>query len=263
MFGNTRPPAVAGMFYPQDPQELQLAVSHYLNTSTIQAEAVPKAIIAPHAGYIYSGPIAGNAYKSIEAARDKISKVILLGPAHRVPFLGIAASSADYFATPLGKIPIDKQIIEQLLNCGSISLLDQAHESEHSLEVQLPFLQQLLNNFSIVPLVVGNTDPQNISLLLELVWGGPETLIVISSDLSHYLNYAECQTIDEQTASAIEHLQPESIGFDQACGRLPINGLLILAKKKGLRVERVDLRNSGDTAGPKDQVVGYGAFWFY
>jgi len=256
-----RKPAVADMFYPGDPDELHRMISAFLNEAK-SGEGVPKAIIAPHAGYIYSGPIAASVYAHIAPAQNTISRVILLGPSHRVPFQGIAASSMDAFATPLGTIPLDREAIESILDLPQVRELDPAHTQEHSLEVQLPFLQEVLNDFSLVPLAVGDAAPEEVKEVLEQLWGGQETLIVISSDLSHYHDYATAAAIDKETSNAIEALQPEKIGYDQACGRTPIAGLLLIAKEKGLKAHLIDLRSSGDTAGPRDQVVGYGAYIF-
>lgn len=258
----TRPPAVAGMFYPADPDQLRKDIENYLSTAKA-ARFTPKAIIAPHAGYIYSGPVAASAYASLKAAHNKIKHVILLGPAHRVPFIGLAAPSVKSFTTPLGAIAINQALIKQLQRLPQVKTLDSAHELEHSLEVQLPFLQIMLDDFDLLPLVVGDADMASVAEVLNLVWGGDDTLIVISSDLSHYHDYTTAQSMDKLTSKAIEQLQPEQIHSDMACGRNPVNGLLSLAKQKGLTATTLDLRNSGDTAGPRDKVVGYGAYVFH
>jgi AmmeMemoRadiSam system protein B len=255
-----RQPAVAGMFYPSDPAELDQMLDEMLRSASVIKTPAPKAIIVPHAGYVYSGPVAATAYRRIQSLAPQITRVILLGPSHRVPFYGIAASSANQFATPLGLIPLDRKLIEQLLDKHLVKLLDEAHSQEHSLEVHLPFLQKTLGNFSLVPLVVGDADPEAVARVLEACWGGEETLIVISSDLSHYHDYNTAQRMDQATSHAIETLSMEDIHYDDACGRNPVNGLLQLARQKGLHARTLDLRNSGDTAGPRDQVVGYGAY---
>jgi AmmeMemoRadiSam system protein B len=261
--GSIRSPAVAGSFYPESPQRLAEAVQSYLAAAEAPADAAaPKALIAPHAGYVYSGPTAGVAYARIAPARERIERVVLLGPAHRVPVAGLAAPGADAFATPLGEIPLDRESLERLLELPQVSLLDAAHALEHSLEVQLPFLQTVLGGFSLVPLVVGEARPEEVAQVLESVWNGPETLIVVSSDLSHYQGYAAAQRMDAATARAIEALRPQEIRYDDACGRVPIQGLLVTARRKGLRAHTLDVRNSGDTAGPRDTVVGYGAWAF-
>ncbi|MEJ2362552.1 MAG: AmmeMemoRadiSam system protein B [Gammaproteobacteria bacterium] len=255
-----RRPAVAGMFYPADPAELEQMVDTMLAEAETIDSPPPKAIIVPHAGYVYSGPIAATAYRRIKAMASQITRVILLGPSHRVPFYGIAASSATEFATPLGLIRLDRKLIDHLVETQQVKLLDEAHIMEHSLEVHLPFLQKTLGNFALVPLVVGDARPEEVARVIETCWGGDETLIVISSDLSHYHDYATAQKMDRATSHAIEELEPESIHYDDACGRNPVNGLLQLARQKHLHAQTVDLRNSGDTAGPRDQVVGYGAY---
>jgi AmmeMemoRadiSam system protein B len=259
----TRPAAVAGMFYPADHDELQQMVSGFLREVPADASPPPKAIIAPHAGYIYSGPIAASAYARLAPLRDTIRRVVLLGPSHRLGFSGIAASSADYFHTPLGDVALDQALLEQVtVHCG-VQLLDQAHQMEHSLEVQLPFLQEVLGDFTLLPLVVGDARPEEVATVLRAVWGGEETLIVVSSDLSHYHDYATAQRMDRATSHAIEQLDPQAIGSGDACGRTPLSGLLLVAREKRLHAETIDLRNSGDTAGPRDQVVGYGAYLFH
>lgn len=256
-----RPPAVAGMFYPADGRMLHQQLQHWLHDEN-PAGTLPKAIIVPHAGYIYSGPVAASAYRKLLAGRTSVRRVVLVGPAHRVAFAGLAVSDADFFATPLGDIPLDRRSIGELLTLPYVQTLDQAHALEHSLEVQLPFLQEILEEFSLVPIVVGDATPIQVAEALDQLWDGEDTLIVISSDLSHYHDYVTAQRMDRATSDAIEALTPERIGFHDACGRLPVSGLLIQARKRGLTATTVDLRNSGDTAGSKDSVVGYGAYVF-
>ena len=258
----TRSPAVAGMFYPGDPAALRHTVGDYLNAAAID-EPAPKALIAPHAGYIYSGAIAASAYARLRAVRGQIRRVVLLGPAHRVPFHGTALSSARAFETPLGTVAVDQDSLAAIADLPQLQTLDEAHRLEHSLEVQLPFLQEALEDFTLVPLLVGEASPESVAEILERLWGGPETLIVVSSDLSHYHDYDTARQRDRDTSTAIEALQDTAIGYDDACGRNPINGLLYVARRRGLRARTVDLRNSGDTAGPRDQVVGYGAYVFH
>lgn len=257
-----RQPAVAGTFYPSDPEELRIMVKDFIEMCPESGHTTPKAIIVPHAGYIYSGPIAAAVYSRVRSASKSIKRVVLLGPSHRVGFAGLATSSADYFSSPLGNVPIDKATSESLITLPFVSRLDKAHQHEHSLEVQLPFLQIVLDNFCLIPIVAGDASPDQVGQLLDRLWGGPETLIVVSSDLSHYHDYETAQRMDRQTTRAIESLDWEQIGFDNACGRTPVNGLLFTAKTRQLSATTVDLRNSGDTAGPKDQVVGYGAYAF-
>jgi AmmeMemoRadiSam system protein B len=259
-----RQPAVAGTFYPAGESELRRTVRGLLGEVPAEAPVgdPPKALIAPHAGYIYSGPVAASVYARLLPFRERFRRVVLLGPAHRYPFRGVAGISAAAFDTPLGRVALDREGMARLLELPQVTLLDRAHEGEHSLEVHLPFLQMVLDDFQLIPLVVGEAPPEEVALVLEEGWGGEETLVVVSSDLSHFLSYGEAVTLDEATAEAIEALRPTDIAPDQACGRIPVKGLLLRARELGLGVERVDLRNSGDTAGSRDQVVGYGSFLF-
>jgi AmmeMemoRadiSam system protein B len=257
-----RPPAVAGMFYPAEAEELKAMVEKFLEAAKPPRGRAPKAIIAPHAGYIYSGPVAASAYVYLPPARNQIRRVVLFGPAHRVPFPGLAASSADGFATPLGIVPLDREAIQSASALPMVRTSDLAHMHEHSLEVQLPFLQTVLADFKLVPFAVGDAAPADVAKVMEHLWGGPETLIVVSSDLSHYLDYRAAQKADRETSDAIERLDVEALDYESACGRTPIGGLLLVARQKGLSVRCVDLRNSGDTAGPRSEVVGYGAYIF-
>jgi len=257
-----RRPCVAGHFYPGDEKELQSTVDNLITSAEELDLPAPKAIISPHAGYIYSGPIAATIYKTLIPHKDSIKKVVLIGPAHRVAFKGIAVTNMDKFATPLGDIAIDSELVKQSLTLDNVNTNDHAYDMEHSLEVQLPFLQTVLHDFTLMPCVAGFAHPQDIAQLIELLWGGPETLIVISSDLSHYHDYTTAQKLDQSATEAIVSLEPDQISDDQACGRLPVKGLLIAAKKLGLNAKVLDLRNSGDTAGDKDRVVGYGAYHF-
>ena len=258
-----RPPAVAGQFYPSAPRSLAAAVEAYVEAARPPAAGpAPKAIIAPHAGYVYSGPIAGSVYARIQSLQGQVRQVVLLGPAHRVPVRGLALPAVEAFETPLGRVPVDSDAAGQLAELGCVEVSDEAHALEHSLEVQLPFLQQVLTDFALVPLVVGRACPEEVAAVLERLWGGSETLIVISSDLSHYLDYETARRLDRATSRAIEELRPEAIAHDQACGQIPICGLLLQARQRGLAAVTVDLRSSGDTAGRRDQVVGYGAYVF-
>ena len=257
-----RPVAVAGRFYPADPIELRRMVEGFLRQVQLDAAAAPKAIIAPHAGYIFSGPIAASAYARLASARPVIKRVILIGPSHFVPFAGLAAAGAEAFATPLGLVPVDTEAVGRICALPQVMVLDAAHAREHSLEVQLPFLQVVLGDFQIVPLAVGEADEEEVARVIEALWGGPETRLVISSDLSHYHTSAQAREWDAATGRAVEQLRPQDIAEEQACGRVPICGLLRAARQHGLCARTVDLRNSGDTAGPRSQVVGYGAFVF-
>ncbi|MDH5357014.1 MAG: AmmeMemoRadiSam system protein B [Gammaproteobacteria bacterium] len=258
-----RPPAVAGLFYPARPDELNNLIEQDLKQATLNSELPdPKVLIVPHAGYIYSGPIAANAYIYLQKLRHRIQRVIIIGPSHRVGFNGVALSDADFFDTPLGRIPIDKTAQKTLSEIMGVHILNEAHAAEHSLEVQLPFLQRLLDEFTIVPIVAGNASPDLVSEVIETLWGGSETLIVISSDLSHYHDYQTAQQLDTQTSQAIINLDVNAIHSHNACGCVGIRGLLDFAQHHPLNRAIVDLRNSGDTAGSKDSVVGYGAYLF-
>ncbi len=260
---SVRYPAVAGMFYPDDPVELDEMIRTFLAAAKKAEGPVPKAIIAPHAGYIYSGPVAASAYRRLLPARETIKRVVLLGPAHRIPFRGLAIPNADFFITPLGTVAVDKAAIDEIADLPFVHRSDVPHQPEHSLEVHLPFLQEVLTDFKVVPIVVGDASAAEVAQVLEKLWDGPETLIVVSSDLSHYHDYSTARRLDSATSRAIESLDPTALTNESACGRIPVAGLLLTARRHGLRAETVDLRNSGDTAGPKDQVVGYGAYVFY
>ena len=259
-----RPPAVAGMFYPADAPALARDIGALLASveSAARGKPVPKAIIAPHAGYIYSGPVAATAYARLAPSRRKITRVVLLGPVHRVPVRGLALPGVALLATPLGNVAIDADAVATLSKLPQITISPQAHALEHSLEVHLPFLQTVLEKFSLVPLAVGDASADEVAQVLDVLWGGPETLIVVSSDLSHYLSYNEAQAIDRSTAQAILDLRTD-ISHEQACGGTPVNGLALAAHRRGLTPQLLDLRNSGDTAGDRRRVVGYGAFAFY
>jgi AmmeMemoRadiSam system protein B len=257
---NVRPPAVAGMFYPGNADELRKSVLNCFakaRTSPLR----PKALIVPHAGYVYSGPVAASAYSLLEPLRMVIRRVVLLGPVHRVWVPGLALPGVAAFDTPLGRVPLDQDAIVRIADLPQVEVSPSAHAQEHSLEVHLPFLQTMLTDFSLVPLAVGEATPEEVAQVLDRLWGGEETLIVVSSDLSHFLPYAEAERTDHATARAILQLDGHLVG-DQACGAYPINGLLLAARRRGLTVHLVDLRNSGDTAGDHARVVGYGAFAF-
>lgn len=259
-----RPAAVAGHFYPADATQLRQTLDDFLNEQSIATGDAtpnfPKALIVPHAGYIYSGGVAAKAYAKLAPFRHTIKRVVLLGPCHRVPVGGLALSSADFFETPLGRIPLDKELVRSLSRLPQVFTFDDTHTEEHSLEVHLPFLQTLLSDFTIVPLIVGQASPAEVSEALNLIWGGEETLIIISTDLSHYLDYDQCQSLDNQTVQAIENFDINAIKNQQACGRIPLKGLLETAQARSMSIETLDVKNSGDTAGPKDRVVGYGSW---
>jgi AmmeMemoRadiSam system protein B len=259
---HVKPPAVAGFFYPGSERELRDTVQGFMRAAHAGAEDRPHALIAPHAGYQYSGPIAASAYATLAPWADQIRRVVVLAPSHRVPFRGIAISSADAFRTPLGDIPVDQAAAEGLAGLPGVQRLDAAFAEEHALEVQLPFLQSVLSDFTLVPLIVGDADSDDVSRVIEALWA-EDTLIVVSSDLSHYHDYRSCQQRDRSTTARIEQMQGEQIGPHDACGAFPIRGLLKTARRHGWRVRTLDLRNSGDTSGDKSRVVGYGAYEFY
>lgn len=262
-----RPPAVAGIFYPAEPQALRDAIRRCLDEAARRPaprmERPPRALIVPHAGYVYSGPIAASAYVRLAEREPQPERVVLLGPAHRVLLRGLAATGCSFFSTPLGRVPVDRAAIERVAGLPQVAIRDDAHAREHSLEVQLPFLQCVIGEFRLVPFVVGEATPEEVAEVIECLWGGPETFFVISSDLSHYYDYATAQRLDTMTTRAIEALAPERLEEESACGRVPVRGMLVAARRHGLRVTTLDLRNSGDTAGGRDEVVGYGAYAFW
>ncbi|WP_421861903.1 AmmeMemoRadiSam system protein B [Motiliproteus sp.] len=263
--GTTRAAAVAGLFYPAEPSRLHQQVATHLQQnpvpadSSVQQDSRLSALIVPHAGLVYSGPIAATAYNLLTTLADEIQQVVLLGPAHRVPLQGVALSGAAYFETPLGRLPLDREGAAELARLPGVSFNDEAHFEEHCLEVQLPFLQQLLGEFRILPLVVGRTPAALVADLLEQFWGRAGTLLLFSSDLSHYLDYAHAQQRDRETSAQLCRLEGELSG-EQACGCYGLNGLMELGRRRQLKIELLDLRNSGDTAGDRQRVVGYGAF---
>jgi MEMO1 family protein len=261
MSNDSRPAAVAGMFYPESAALLAGTVAEMLDQAATNPPLRPKAIIAPHAGYIYSGPIAASVYAPIAVLRGSIRRVVLLGPTHRVFVEGLAVPTCATFSTPLGKVALDREGIARITDLPQVVVSDEAHAQEHSLEVQLPFLQTVLGDFLLLPLAVGEASVEDVAEVLERLWGGDETLIVVSSDLSHYLNYDAACRSDSRAARQIVDLDP-SLNHQQACGATPVNGLLLAARKHKLQGKLLDLRNSGDTAGDKARVVGYGAFAF-
>ena len=278
-----RPPAVAGSFYPADAYALRGVVREYLDearkrsapgdpitftqvnspiTFTQVNSVWPKAIIVPHAGYMYSGRVAANAFVLLVPSRGIVQRVVLLGPSHHVPFDGLAVPSNTAFETPLGRVPIDESARRLLLALPFVDVLDDAHQWEHSIEVQLPFLQEVLGAFALLPIAMGSATPEQVTEALEVIWGGDETLVVISSDLSHYHDYETAKRMDEATARAIEAFASERIAHEDACGRVGVQGLLRVARRHSLVASTLDLRSSGDTAGGRDEVVGYGAWAF-
>lgn len=266
-----RAAAVAGRFYPLDEGSLRSEIEGYLRCAGealgpgpgraggVSATA-PKAIIAPHAGTIYSGSVAASAYVRLAARRAQIQRVVLLGPSHRVWFEGVGTSSAEAFESPLGRVPVDRDMVVELERLDGVLTHDEAHRREHSLEVHLPFLQVVLGSFALVPLVVGQATGDAVCAVLEACWGGDETAVVVSTDLSHFHDYDTARAIDAKTCSAIAALDTGALNGEMACGFQPVRGLLEVAHRRSLTVELVDLRNSGDTAGSKREVVGYASF---
>jgi AmmeMemoRadiSam system protein B len=259
-----RPAAVGGLFYSGSAPELAAEIRRFLAAVLLRAEPAGrlKALIVPHAGYRYSGPVAASAYSLVRRRREPVRRVVLLGPVHRVPVRGLALPEAQAFETPLGRIPIDREAVHRLRALRQVSVSRAAHAQEHSLEVQLPFLQQLLGEFTLVPLAVGDASPEEVAEVIDALWGGPETLIVVSSDLSHYLTYTQARRIDAETCAAIASLA-RSVSHEEACGGTPINGLIVAARRHRLAPTLLDLRSSGDTAGDRSRVVGYAAFAFH
>jgi len=258
---SVRPPAVAGLFYPAERELLAASVERYLQGVELSRESRTPAVIAPHAGYVYSGAIAAYAYAALAPWRGVARRVVVAGPAHRVHVTGIAVPSVQAFATPLGRIALDAAALERLRELRWVETSDAVHAQEHCIEVQLPFLQALLGEFELVPMVVGDASPAQMAAALEAVWEEPHTLVVVSSDLSHYLPWSAARARDAGTAATILRLEATLDPHD-ACGAAPINGLLRVARQRGLSARVLDLRNSGDTAGDRERVVGYGAFEF-
>ena len=261
-----RAAAVAGLFYPAGAAELRRAVEALLAAALAAGRqppgAAPKALVAPHAGYVYSGPIAASAFTALRPAAAVLRRIVLLGPSHRVPFRGLALPGAEAFVTPLGEVEVDLEAVAAVQALPQVAVLPAAHAAEHALEVELPFLQVLFPAALVLPLVVGEAAAEAVAEVLERVWGGDETAVVVSSDLSHYLSAVEAERVDAETAEQILRLAGP-LAPAQACGARPLSGLLAAARRRGLAPVLLDLRHSGDTAGDRTRVVGYGAFGFY
>ncbi len=260
---NIRPAAVSGSFYNANAANLRREIIAFLGQVPVGLDGTygkTKVLIAPHAGYVYSGAIAARAYAQLADQAEEIERVILLGPAHHIPVYSVCGSSADYFQTPLGRVQVDQPLLQQLGHFKAFVNHDAVHQREHSLEVQLPFLQMILPEFSLIPLVVGMVEVQPLSQIIEYLWGGRETIFVVSTDLSHFLDYEQAQQLDMRTANSINHFDYESLESNSACGHYPLAGMLSIARKKALHITQLDLRNSADTAGSRDRVVGYGAW---
>jgi AmmeMemoRadiSam system protein B len=258
-----RPSSAAGLYYPRDAEGLRAALRTLLGAKTSTGQGVPKALVVPHAGYAYSGTVAASAYRLLEVpAASAIRHVVLLGPSHRVPMRGMAMPSWNFYATPFGEVPVDEAARTRLRELGLAGIADAPHALEHSLEVQLPFLQSVLGYFDLLPLAVGLAPSEQVCRALEAVWGGPDTLVVVSSDLSHHHTHVEAQELDAQTSRLILARRSD-LTDAQACGAGGINGLMECARHKGLDVKLLERRTSGDTAGDNSRVVGYGSFALY
>jgi hypothetical protein len=257
-----RPPAVAGAFYPAAADVLRRDIAELLASQSVDSSRAPKAIVVPHAGYVYSGAVAAVAYACLRVAAADIRRVVLVGPSHRVAFHGLAVPTVDAFATPLGNVPIDAALRREALSQRAVITSDRAHRFEHSLEVQLPFLQTVLRDFTLLPLVAGDASPEDVASVLDRVWGGPETLLVVSTDLSHFLDYPSARVRDAATSRQILALATD-LGGEDACGCVGLNGFLLAARRRELAPRAIAQCNSGDAAGDRHRVVGYGAFAFY
>jgi MEMO1 family protein len=257
-----RSAAVAGKFYPAEPLKLGRMIETFLEEAPTGLAQNPKAVIAPHAGYIFSGPIAGSAFRAWAEQPRGIRRIVLLGPSHYVRFPGIALPQATAFATPFGTVLVDADAVADLRSLSQVREFPAAHAREHCLEVELPFLQQIFSDFAVVPLVIGDATDDEVREVVAVLWGGEETRFVVSSDLSHFHDYATARLMDRSTAERIEGARAETLSVNDACGYRAIRGFVNAAKAHGLDARALDLRNSGNTAGPRDSVVGYGAFAF-
>lgn len=256
-----RPPAVAGLFYPAAAPALRAEVAAHL-AAVPETGPRPKALVVPHAGFAYSAPVAATAYARLRRDAAAIRRVVLIGPSHRVAFRGIAVPVADAFETPLGPVPVDAGALRAVRAHPAVGVSDRAHAFEHSLEVQLPFLQCVLGEFTLLPMVAGDADAATVAAILDIAWGDDGTLLVVSTDLSHFHPWAEARALDARTSRRIVAMEPHLAG-DDACGCVGLNGFLLAAGRRGLRAVELDLRNSGDTAGDRERVVGYGAYAFH
>lgn len=259
-----RRPAVAGRFFPAVRSELTAIVQSCLQeASPPERTGAPKAIIAPHAGFAFSGPVAGSAFAPLTEAANEIGRVVLIGPSHHVAFDGVATSGFGNFETPLGVVSVDAGAIRQALKFDFVKEFEPAHQREHSLETHLPFLQSVLGEFQVVPLVTGRIDRETLARLFDALWGGEETIISVSSDLSHFFDYETARSLDRETSTRIAQFEADQITPDDACGAVSIRGFLEAGRRREMRSEIIDLRNSGDTAGDRSRVVGYGAYGFW
>ncbi len=256
-----RPAAVAGLFYPADPHELRTSIERLLTSAApLEISIRPTMVIVPHAGYVYSGPTAASAYRLLEAATDGARRVVLVGPSHFARFAGLATPGIDALVTPLGPVPVDRELTSTAEALIVVAPDPAAHAREHSLEVQLPFLQVVLGEFTTLALATGDVAPEAVTDVLDQTIGAPGVIGVISSDLSHYLDYETACRRDAHTAEAITGLRPQDLTADDACGRTAVQAALLLAQRRGWSCRLLALGNSGDTVGSMGRVVGYGAF---
>lgn len=259
---SVRPEAFAGQLYPQDERVLRMQIAELLAAAVpLEQISPPKAVIVPHAAYLYSGAVAASAYRTLAGLRDRIRRVVMLGPAHQAATRDFVIPAAQAFSTPLGEVPLNHADWLMLQARDDVRIDDALHCAEHGLEVQLPFLQTLFDSFSLVPVLAGDVSGESMAGLLEMLWGGPETLLVISSGLSQHLPYRQAQWVDRSTVEQVLDLNP-GLGHEQACGAPLINGLVLAARRRGLRPHLLDLRNSGDTAGDRGRVFGYASIAF-
>ncbi|MGD9638118.1 MAG: AmmeMemoRadiSam system protein B [Alphaproteobacteria bacterium] len=258
-----RKEAVAGAFYPYGPTELDALLEALLYQKELPDIPPPKAVIVPHAGYVFSGQTAAVAYRRLSSSDSITKRVVIFGPCHRVPFNGLALSSADKWETPIGEINVDTKTCQELNELEFVNYNDDAHNEEHSIEAQIPFIKKVFNNVEIVPILTCMTSLKEAVAVMEKVWGDEETLIIISADLSHFLDYDACKQKDAETVKAIENLDYSDLDNDNTCGFIPICALIDIARRKKMKVETFDVRNSGDTAGKKDSVVGYASIGFW
>ncbi|MFW5887929.1 MAG: AmmeMemoRadiSam system protein B, partial [Bacteriovoracia bacterium] len=241
---NTKLPDVGGMFYPDNPKILSEMIQSFLDKAK-PTQYTPLAIVAPHAGYVYSGPIAGSAYHALDKVKEKINTLIVISPAHRYGFRGVARHSADLFQTPLGNLKVNKELLDQLDEFEQVVELDEAFESEHALEVHLPFIQEVfkdkISDISIVPLVVGMTKPEEVAEVIEKIWQGDDRFLIVSSDMSHFLSYKDAKNTDFDTSQVLEKLDWQQLAHDSACGYFPLRGLMQVCQKRGLHLHSIDL----------------------
>lgn len=257
-----RKPAVAGTFYPASKTELQELIDSFLTKAEFIDFAAIRGLVVPHAGYIYSGPVAASAYKQLLTFDPEVTwKIFLLGASHHASFPGLSIDQHEGYETPLGVVPVD-QVVKKIIKEEGCDFIEQAHTSEHSLEVQLPFLQKVLKKFSIIPILVSETDYLQTTMVVQK-YLDEKSLLIASSDLSHYYEYKDATMLDQVTCEAIENQNIDMLQECEACGKTPIMSLLQIAQERAWKTKLVDYRNSGDISGELERVVGYGAFVFY